>query len=81
MAWKRTYFDPGDALCFSEIPAVAIAQRQNGATGAKHLFPKMREGMRRGVNVDLDALRGFVMFANELTVPRKGQVRLIARYE
>src|SRR5262249_12096589 len=38
-----------------QVVSVAFAERQDGATGAEHLLPEMREGcgLRRGVNLDL----------------------------
>ncbi len=38
----------------TQVFAVAFAQSQDGAAGAEHLFPEVREGGGLGVGVDLD---------------------------
>jgi hypothetical protein len=45
---------------------VAFAQREDGAAGAEHFFPEMREGMRGGVGVDLDGFGQNVRFSTSL---------------
>jgi hypothetical protein len=47
MAWKRTYSKARDALHLAQVAPVVIAQRQDGAPGAKHLLPEMWERMHR----------------------------------
>src|SRR5260370_30774553 len=54
---EANVFESGDAFRFAEVVAVAFAERQDGAAGAKHLFPKMRERMRGGPGIPFDSLR------------------------
>src|SRR2546426_285663 len=39
---------------FTQIAPVTFAQAENGASRAKHLLPKMREGSRRSIRVHRD---------------------------
>src|SRR6266478_603634 len=50
-------FKAGDAFGFAEVVAVAFAQRQDSAAGAKHFFPEVREWMRGGPGIHFDSLR------------------------
>ena len=45
-----------DLLDRAKIVAVAIAQRQDGASGAEHLLPEMREGCSRRACINLNLL-------------------------
>ena len=54
MAWKRMYSKSGGLLYFAQIVAIALAQREDGAPGAEHLLPEMREGLARGARVHLN---------------------------
>ena len=38
-------FEIGGLLYLAQVAAVTVAERQDGAAGAEHLLPEMREGM------------------------------------
>ena len=44
----------GRSLYFPQIAAITVAERQDGAAGAEHLLPEVREGMGGSAQVDLD---------------------------
>src|SRR6185437_5478716 len=48
----------GDGLYSAEVVAVTLAQGENGAAGAEHLFPEVREGSGGGVGVDVNLFCG-----------------------
>src|ERR1700693_4883234 len=56
---KAHVFEVRDALHVPQVPAIALAQTQDGPAGTKHLFPKVREreSGRRQVNVYSFGLR------------------------
>src|ERR1700722_1784145 len=54
---ESNVFEVGGRFHLAEIVLIAFAQAENGAAGAEHLFPKVREAMRRSVDVDLESFR------------------------
>ena len=50
-------FEIGDAFGFAQIVAIAVAQGEDGAAGAKHFFPEMGKRMRGSARVDFDGFR------------------------
>src|SRR5437868_3405645 len=48
-----------DSLGLAQVMAIAVAERKNGATGAEHFFPEMRQGAGWCGGIDLD---GFGMY-------------------
>ncbi len=55
-----------DAFRLPEVAAIALSQRQNRATGAKHLLPEMGKGMERSRGVNFNRRRRSGRLRDEL---------------
>src|ERR1700723_2160873 len=51
---KTNVLEIGNGFHFAQVIAITFAQTKDGAAGAEHLFPEMRERMGRRLGVHLD---------------------------